>query len=524
MLKKKFAAAVAAMMTISSLSTVAFAEVTAGLTYDKLLGNELVEGTFEHGVNVGADRWVQKANVSFVMDNTHNGSAGAILVDQSASKVYSGFSMRSNRIHHAQAYIKLYEGATDKAKLVLATKSGDTFTPITSTAVQTDVNGTGWTKLEGDFIRSSASADSANVYCYIELENETKFYLDDVIIKDINCSFPAGTEVVVLTDENNEKCVAGKLVAGADGTVYAEQKPSFLPKTDYVLTAWTMLDKDSETETVKAYMKYAKGFGMATSEKVNLAAGEKTEIVIEAKLNAGSVETTKKVGVGIEGATEGDIVYYGLNYKVKEDATPVPAAEITIDSFDALSGGNTITTLSPDANTVALRYFYSVKNENSDTWTFLKTGHTVSGDTAVPSLRLDSRYIGKTVKLEVQPMNADLVYGAKASATTTVRAPFEAGVITPAVDEAAGKVTASFDVTNTSGGLKSVAALVAYYNSKDEMIGIGIQNKPIADRATESFDVTVEVVPETGDYSKLYLLDGTTTSSALALFPIAEAK
>ena len=137
---------------------------------------------------------------------------------------------------------------------------------------------------------------------------------------------------------------------------------------------------------------------------------------------------------------------------------------------------------------------------------------------------IDASSVGKTVKLEIEPMNADLVYGEKVTAATVVKAPFEPGEITPTVDSAAGTVTSTFDVTNTSGASKNVAALVAYYNAKDEMIGIGIENKQITDGNTETFNVTVNVEPVTGDYSKLYLLDGDSASGALALFPLAEEK
>lgn len=524
MLKKKIAAVAAVIITVSLFGTTVLAAPADGLTYDELLGNELAEGSFENGVNVNADRWVPKLNVKTVIDNTHNGSAGAILADQSASVVYSGFSMKSNRIYHAEAYIKLYADAADSAKLVLATKSGDVFAPIDTTAVKKTVNGSEWTKLEGDYIRYSDTDGQANVYCYIELEKETKFYLDDVVIKDASCILPAGTETVSVS---GEKLRCGKIVVGADGKASAKVSIPIEKGVEYKLSSAVKLadgsQSGSDTERT-AYITYKVGRSNKTGPSVTIG-NDWTEAAFTATVIAATGSSAARdITLNITG-NQGDVIYFKGIGASSVAAAPLPEANIESLTLDATQGANTSVSINADSNTVAIRYFYSIKNDTTGEWTLLRTGHTASGEiSTVPSVYLDSTYVGRTIRLEAEPMNGDLVYGKKKTATVTVNEPFELGAVTTAANENEGSVTLTFNVGNTSGAEKNVAAMAAFYNAKGEMLAVGIYNQSIENGNTKEYLLKVNIVPASTDYYRIYLLDGSTPSGILSLFPLAAVK
>lgn len=528
MFKNKIAAMVAVIMTISSLCTVSFA--ADGDSYDKLLGNSLTNGSFENGLDKNNDGWGPvEGRVTAVINNTHDGSAGAILVRPGAadaSPVHGKFKVTPNKYYHAEAYVMLGENTATKAELVIATINNAALsTSLTTTATAVDVNGTTWTKLECDFV--SAVQDLA---IYVKFEDESvSYYLDDVVVKSADYRLPGMEKVLVsVEDKDGNRFLAMQLRADGNGAINLVEVSDATKETLPVggkMISRVMLDKDAQASSPKAKILLQKNTGDVEFEKdetVLLEKGVMTKVVLE---NDSTTRYRNRYPVlKVSDAEPGDIIYYCGTALEAEEAISADAAVAQIGYFDAHSGANTEAVIVPDANTVAIRYFYYVEGENGN-WTKIKTGHTNAGDTSVAGIFLDASYIGKTIKLEIQPMNADLDYGEKVFLTAVVNAPFEAGEITPTVDSAARTVTSNFDVTNISGDTQYVAALVAYYNAKDEMIGIGIENKQIADGDTETFNVTVDDIdPVTGDYSKLYLLDGYTAGSALALFPLAEAK
>ena len=516
MFKKKIAAMVAAMMTISSLTTVAFA--ANGDTIDKLLGNALVNGTFENGVGDWGptDRIMSEINIT-----NDNGAGSARIMPGAAdsSPVHAKFKVTANKYYHAEAYVKLVAEASTKAELVIATINGTSLsTPVTTTAVATDVNGTAWTKLECDFV-----SEAVDLGIYVELEEEQAFYLDDVIVNSTNYRIPGmEKDLVSVADKDGKRYVAMKLTADNDGAVNLIELTDYTKETLPVggkLTAKVMLDKDAQSSAPTAKVslqKKAGGVGYEKDETFSLRKNEMIDVILE------NTSTTRYRNqyplLKISGAQAGDIIYFcGIVVEeAAEETEPAAAATAEITSLEALSGEDTSAVIVADANTVALRYFYSVKDENG-IWKKIKTGHTNAGVTVVPPVRLDSSYAGKSVKLEIEPLNSDCIYGAKDSITATVKAPFERGEATAS----AGTIT--FDVGNYSGGQKNVAALVAYYNDKDEMVGIGIQNKLVDNNDSEEYTVSLGNGTVTDNY-KIFILDGTVTDSVLALFPLAEAK
>lgn len=121
-------------------------------------------------------------------------------------------------------------------------------------------------------------------------------------------------------------------------------------------------------------------------------------------------------------------------------------------------------------------------------------------------------------------MNGDLVYGKKKTVTVTVNEPFELGAVTTAANENEGSVTLTFNVGNTSGAEKNVAAMAAFYNAKGEMLAVGIYNQSIENGNTKEYLLKVNIVPASTDYYRIYLLDGSTPSGILSLFPLAAVK
>ena len=513
MLRKRIAALLAAMMTISSLGTAAFAAVEDGLTYDELLGNVISNGTFENGV----EGWLPDTGISKEMDNTRLNSAGAALVNQADGTVYSSFEMESHKYYSAEAYVKLYNDEEDDAKIVFANENGDL---IASTAVKTTVNGTDWTKLEGEFI----SLADEEVICYIELDNETEFYLDDVIIKQTYILPESVVSVDLVEDNDGKTYLMGVIAADAEGAVSYELSHTFLSQTFYDISARLMLDSESVTETAEAYTAYKKLTGWGNGTPAGLESGVMTEVTYNAKPNTAAGTTTKKVAVYIEGAGANEVMYFGGFGLEPTIDSAAGDAEVTSVELVALVGNNSLVNVTSDANTVALRYAYYMQNED-ESWTKIETGHTDSGVAdSVPAMRFEESDVGKTIKVEVWPMNEDFVYGDMVeSAPSVVKAPFEVSTFTPEFDSVGGTATAVFTITNTSGDDKYIAAVIACYNANDEMIGLGIQNILVENgEEGEEFTVTVENIEAADcDYYKLYMLDGDTVGE---LFPLADAK
>ncbi|MBQ8637297.1 MAG: hypothetical protein IJ423_04850, partial [Clostridia bacterium] len=284
------------------------------------------------------------------------------------------------------------------------------------------------------------------------------------------------------------------------------------------------LDSESVTETAEAYTAYKKLTGWGNGTPAGLESGVMTEVTYNAKPNTAAGTTTKKVAVYIEGAGANEVMYFGGFGLEPTIDSAAGDAEVTSVELVALVGNNSLVNVTSDANTVALRYAYYMQNED-ESWTKIETGHTDSGVAdSVPAMRFEESDVGKTIKVEVWPMNEDFVYGDMVeSAPSVVKAPFEVSTFTPEFDSVGGTATAVFTITNTSGDDKYIAAVIACYNANDEMIGLGIQNILVENgEEGEEFTVTVENIEAADcDYYKLYMLDGDTVGE---LFPLADAK
>ncbi|MBQ8637482.1 MAG: hypothetical protein IJ423_05790, partial [Clostridia bacterium] len=264
--------------------------------------------------------------------------------------------------------------------------------------------------------------------------------------------------------------------------------------------------------------------GWGNGTPAGLESGVMTEVTYNAKPNTAAGTTTKKVAVYIEGAGANEVMYFGGFGLEPTIDSAAGDAEVTSVELVALVGNNSLVNVTSDANTVALRYAYYMQNED-ESWTKIETGHTDSGVAdSVPAMRFEESDVGKTIKVEVWPMNEDFVYGDMVeSAPSVVKAPFEVSTFTPEFDSVGGTATAVFTITNTSGDDKYIAAVIACYNANDEMIGLGIQNILVENgEEGEEFTVTVENIEAADcDYYKLYMLDGDTVGE---LFPLADAK
>lgn len=321
--------------------------------------------------------------------------------------------------------------------------------------------------------------------------------------------------------------VVGKLTATSDAIKVGQESITIPKGTAYEVGAWVMLDDSTTATAPKANMSYKiTSRGRETDGTMyNLTPGEWTWIPVGDSYISANVTTKHGNGLvylNVTGLNNNDKVYFGgmmLN-NIMPEASGATVTDVTLPS---LSEGSAIEPIC-NADAEALVYKYMVSDSETGPWTVVESGHTLTGDTDIPSVYADLTYAGKYVKVYVIPMNINGEYGTAITSNVEL-AVKKVTVGTPTSSpniSVPGLIDTTVNVANNTGASMDVTVWVSYYNSRDERIAVGIGTVTIDQDDNE--DVVVGVTPPTaeGVYSKVYILRGNVIDGGiLPLYPLS---
>ncbi len=505
MFRKKIAVLLTAVMTISTIGTTAFAAPEDKI--DAAFGSVVKNGFFEQT----KDGWtaVTGTSIERVINDTYDGSAGSALIKQTtASQVtHQTYAMTADTYYHASAYVKLKNANSDYATFFV--KQGNNTFSIEDVEVTDD-----WSLVEFDF-QSKAASDAV---IYIKCDTETEFYLDNVKIVPLALTWSEGN---VVSGENAPE--GAEVALKVTGNSAPIQSIAVTANVTYDFSASVMLDANSTADAATAKMAYkkaAKGTTYYYGETETLVAGEWVEVSCTAVISTAT--GSRNVGVTIEGAGADDVIYI-KDFRVTPNADDSAAEVTSISIENMLAGNDTDISFAVNSDTVAVRHFYMVADSADATeWTVIESYLTDIGTKTISNIFINAEYAGKYIKLRIDPMDK---YGRFGASAITAAAAITDKITITQIDSNEG--TTTLTLTNTMGeNDKAIAVIVAYYNSNDEIIAVGIDNKVLDDGEGAEFAINVSATDiENADYTKIYICEGgETDADTMALAPLTGAE